>query len=225
MTDPTLLPKNPSDPVPERANGITISRRVLIMGAATLGVVLIIAAAGIGYAIGVGNASQASGPASAPEPTSRTSSAPAPPAPKSEPAVETFGFGETFTTGNVTLTVNSFEAVETIATTQGSPITPDADGQLFLLKMTYNNSKTQADLSCGKSDLYLQAFDTLEREMAPIFELSRIPGNPGCNDHLLQDTPHEWSYIFQSVAGASLLALSVTETDAYLEPVWVDLQQ
>lgn len=117
------------------------------------------------------------------------------------------------------------EAVESIETTEGSPITPDSGGQLFILGMTYSNSKSQADLSCGNTDLYLQAFDTLEREMAPVFELSRVPGNPGCNDHLLQDTPHEWNYIFQAISGAEPYALSVTETDKYLDPVWVNLQQ
>jgi hypothetical protein len=93
-----------------------------------------------------------------------------------------------------------------------------------LIKTTYSNSKTQADLSCGNTDLYLQIFDVAEREMAPVFETSRIPGNPGCNDHLLQGIPHEWNFAFQSVAGAVPHNMSVTETDKWLAPVWVDLQ-
>ena len=226
VTSPT---QNSSGAAPQKSDGITISRRMLILGAAVLLVILIAAAIGIGYAAGAGNSSNAGSSNAAPSPATQTSTAFATPMPTQPttvptPTPEPYGFGETVTTGNVTLTVNSIEAVDSIATTEGSPITPDAGGQLFLLKMTYSNSKTQADLSCGKTDLYLQAFDTLEREMAPVFELHRIPGNPGCNDHLLQNTPHEWSYIFQSVAGASPLALSVTETDKYLDAVWIDLQ-
>lgn len=32
-------------------------------------------------------------------------------------------------------------------------------------------------------------------------------------------------YRFQSVAGASPLSISVTETEKWLDPVWVDIQQ
>ena len=60
--------------------------------------------------------------------------------------------------------------------------------------------------------------------MAPNFDKDRIPGNPECNDHLLQDTPQEWNFALQSVAGAVPLAMSVTETDSWLDPVWIDLQ-
>jgi hypothetical protein len=222
--------ENTSGSAPQKPNGITISRRMLIVGATVLLVILVTAGIMIGYAAGVGSTSNAGNSNEDPSAASQTATAiatplPRQPTPTPTPTLNPYGFGETFTTGNVTLTVNSIEAVDSISTTQGSPITPDAGGQLFLLKMAYSNSKTQADLSCGNTDLYLQAFDTLEREMAPVFELSRIPGNPGCNDHLLQNTQHEWNYVFQSVAGASPLALSVTETDKYLDPVWVDLQQ
>lgn len=60
--------------------------------------------------------------------------------------------------------------------------------------------------------------------MAPVFENPRVRGNPGCNDHLLQDTPHESNIVFQSVAGATPLAISVTETDKWLDPVWIDVR-
>lgn len=223
MTDREQLSKSEQ---PD-SRGIAISRRALVIGAIGLLLVVAAGAVGIGYALGAGNSSTMVAVASSPavethEPP--TQAAVSTPTPEPEPAAETYGFGQPFVTGNVTLVVNSIEAVDSIETTEGSPIVPDEGGQLFLLRMTYSNSKTQADLSCGNTDLYLQAFDTLEREMAPVFELYRVPGNPGCNEHLLQDTPHEWNYVFQSVAGASPLALSVTETDKWLEPVWVDLQ-
>ena len=78
--------------------------------------------------------------------------------PPNTPAI--FNLGETFTTGTVTLTVHSIEAVSEVATTYGSPIVPDPGGQLFLIRTTYSNSKSQADLACGDSHLYIQVFDT-----------------------------------------------------------------
>jgi len=184
----------------------------------------------VGVLIGsadAGATNNASVPASAEPPTqaapapAATAQQPAAP-PESTPAI--FNLGETFTTGTVTLTVHSIEAVSEVATTYGSPIVPDPGGQLFLIRTTYSNSKSQADLACGDSHLYIQVFDTEEREMAPNFDKDRIPGNPECNDHLLQDTPQEWNFALQSVAGAVPLAMSVTETDSWLDPVWIDLQ-
>ena len=228
MSLPPQSSATSSDGLSKPANSIAISRRTLILGAAVLLVLVLAAALCVGFVVGAQNSSRSGEPATAnapvvttPESSSR-SAAPQTPAP--EPTAETFRLGDTFKTGDVTLTVNSIEAVDSIATTDGTPIMPDAGGQLFVLKMTYSNSMLQADLSCGFTDLYLQAFDTLEREMAAVFELYRIPGNPECNDHLLQNTPHEWTYIFQSVAGASPLALSVIEGENYLNPIWVDLQ-
>lgn len=214
MTEPVQQPPKPT--------GITISRSALMIAAAVLLVLLIGGAVAVGIAIGAASGNQ--GAPAAPPASSEDDVEPVQPAPAAEPEPDVFALGQTFTTGNVTLTVHSVEAVDSIATTQGSPITPDPGGQLFLVKMTYSNSKTQADLSCGNTDLYLQMFDSQEREMAPVFELYRIPGNPGCNDHLLQDTAHEWNYVFQSIAGAAPLAMSVTETDSWLDPVWVDVQ-
>lgn len=59
-----------------------------------------------------------------------------------------------------------------IATIDGSPLTPDAGGQLLLIKATYSNSRTHADRSCGNTDLYIQVFDTQERDGAGIREPS-----------------------------------------------------
>lgn len=140
------------------------------------------------------------------------------------PEPDAFKVGDTFTVGAVTLTIKSMEIVDSIATSQGEPITADAGGQLLRFQTTYSNSKNQADLSCGSSDLYTQVFDTQEREMAQVFETRRIPGNPGCNDQLLQDVPAEWTLVFQSVSGAKPLAMSVTETVNWLDPIWIDLQ-
>ena len=206
--------------------GITIPRGLLVGAGAVLIVLLIGIAMLVGVLIGSGGSKdpEAQQPSSATrQPSSRPPVA-SEPAPVAEPASTVYEVGDTFTTGNVTLTIHSVEVVDSIATTSGSPLTPDAGGQLVLIMMTYNNSKTQADLSCGNTDLYLQMFDTEEREMAPVFETARIPGNPGCNDHQLQGVSHEWNIAFQSVAGVVPLAMSVTETDKWLDPVWVDLQ-
>lgn len=217
MTESTPTPK-----------GVTVSRGVLIGGGAVLLALLVGVAVLVGIMIGGKDAPDAE-PSSAPttksEPAVAEPKATQPAPPPAEPEPETFRIGDTFTTGNVTLTIHSVEVTDSIATTDGSPLTPDSGGQLLLIKSTYSNSKTQADLSCGNTDLYIQVFDTEEREMAPVFETASIPGNPGCNDHLLQDTPHEWNFAFQSVAGALPLAISVTETEQWLDPVWVDIQQ
>jgi hypothetical protein len=145
-----------------------------------------------------------------------------PAAAQKQPTV--YKVGDTFTTGNVTLTVHSVEVLDKIPTTDGSPLTPDPGGQLVLIKTTYSNSKNQADLSCGNTDLYIQVFDSQQREMGPVFETARVGGNPGCNDHLLQTTPHEWNFVFQSVAGAKPIEMSITETDHNLDPVYVDIR-
>lgn len=207
--------------------GVTVSRGVLIAGGVVVIALLVVVAVLIGILIGSKEA-----PAAEPNSVSTTRSEPVAteqketqPAPApADPDPETFQIGDTFTTGNVTLTIHSVEVTNSIATTDGTSLTPDSGGQFLLIKTTYSNSTTQADLSCGNTDLYIQVFDTEEREMAQVFETARIPGNPSCNDHLLQDTPHEWNIAFQSVAGASPLAISVTETDKWLDPVWVDIQ-
>ncbi len=216
MSEPNPTPK-----------GVTIPRGALIGGGVVLVVLLIGVAVLVGIMIG-GNDAPAAEPSSAPTTSERPATEPKvsePAPPPAEPEPDTYGVGDTFTTGNVTLTIHSVEVTDSIATTEGSQLTPDEGGQLLLIKSTYSNSKTQADLSCGNTDLYIQVFDTEEREMAPVFETASIPGNLGCNDHLLQDTPHEWNIAFQSVAGASPLAISVTETDKWLDPVWVNIQQ
>jgi hypothetical protein len=142
---------------------------------------------------------------------SRAPSAPA------EPAVETYAIGDPVTVGPVTLTINSFEVVDTVQTNDGVPLTPDAGGQLVVFHTTYLNSKNQADLSCGSTDLYIQVYDEQGLEMAPVFETYRIPGNPECNAHQLQNQPREWTFVFQSVAGAKPTIVSLLETLSYTE--------
>lgn len=135
-----------------------------------------------------------------------------------------FKIGDTIKTGAVTMTIDSVEIVQSVATTSGEPLVPDSGGQLVLFKTTYTNDVDQADLSCGNTDLYIQVFDTQKREMAPVFETYRIPGNPDCNHHLLQGVPAQWNFVFQSVAGAKLSTMSITETLSHLDPVLIELQ-
>lgn len=146
---------------------------------------------------------------------------PEPPA-ESEPVI--YELGETFTVGSATITVHSMEVTDSIPGTYGGPITPDPGGQLVFFKTTYSNNKYQVDLSCSGADLYIQVWDEQEREMAPVFENDRIAGNPGCNEWLLQDTPHEWNFVFQSVEGAKPYLMSFTETIDWTEPVWIALR-
>lgn len=206
--------------------GIVVPRNVFVAGIAVLALLLVGGAILVGILIGSegGNSPAASTKPSEGAHATPVAPVPTQPAPAPEPEMEVYSVGETFATGNVTLTIHSVEVVDSVATTSGPPLTPDSGGQLVLFRTTYSNSKTQADLSCGNTDLYVQVFDTQEREMAPVFETPRIPGNPGCNDHLLQGVAHEWNFVFQSVAGAVPLTMSVTETDKWLNPVWVDLQ-
>jgi hypothetical protein len=230
MSGPEQAPEKPSNTHRSSSGGIVVSRRTLIISGVVVLVLLLGSALAVGFAFGGtgANAPREESPVSSTAPSRSPSAPPAqtatPQTQAPEPVAQTFRLGDTIETGDITLTVNSMEVVDSVATTDGVPITPDAGGQLVVLKMIYSNSKLQADLSCGSTDLYLQAFDTLEREMAPVFELYRVPGNPACNDYLLQDTPHEWTYIFQSVAGATPLALSVTAGQDYANPTWIDLQ-
>lgn len=220
----------PSGPAPQ---SVPVHKGLLI-GAMALVVLLLLSVVGLVLALVASQgevvvakaaASAALERAEAPAPTSPDATAT--PSPEPEPEEETenvYGLGETFTVGAVTLTVHSVEPVDIVETTEGEPIVADAGGQLFMMKSTYSNAKKQADLSCGSADLYLQMVDSEEREISQVFESYRIPGNPGCNEQLLQDTPREWSLVFQGLAGATPLGMIVDETITYPESAVVRFQ-
>lgn len=192
MSEPSPTPK-----------GVTIPRGALIGGGVVLVVLLIGVAVLVGIMIG-GNDAPAAEPSSAPTTSERPTtepkvSEPAPPPAESEP--DTYRVGDTFTTGNVTLTIHSVEVTGSIATTDGSQLTPDAGGQLLLIKSTYSNSKTQADLSCGNTDLYIQVFDTEEREMAPVFDPPVSPETLAATTTFCKTRPTNGTSLFSPSPG------------------------
>ena len=197
-------------------NAVTIPRGALI-GIAAGAAILLVA---IGVLIGALLSSKETPTEPTPTRASSTPSKQPPslePSAPAEPAVDTYAIGDPVTVGPVTLTINSFEVVDTVQTNDGVPLTPDAGGQLVVFHTTYVNSKNQADLSCGNTDLYIQVYDEQGLEMAPVFETYRIPGNPECNAHQLQNQPREWTFVFQSVAGAKPTIVSLLETLSYTE--------
>jgi hypothetical protein len=225
-----LVTNQPPAPASAGKHRVEVSRSLVIVAVGVIVVLLALIAILIG---GLAQALQASDDGtrnsvmSTTQPSEAAASPTAPPVQPETSPTDTpliYDVGQTYTVGNVTMTVNSVEVLNSVTTTSGAPLTPDAGGQLVLFKTTYSNSKNQADLSCGDTGLYLQAFDVEGKEMAPVFENSRIPGNPGCNDYLLQNISHEWNFVFQSVAGAVPNALSVTETDTYADPTFVRLR-
>lgn len=220
MTDHT-----PDSTTPQKQRA-EVSRKLIIIAASVVVVLLAVIAILVGGLVQASREANNTAP-SALQPSEAAKPAPQPVQPQISPTLAPliYDVGQAFTVGNVTMTVNSVEVLDSVATNSGAPLTPDAGGQLVLFKTTYSNSNDQADLSCGDTGLYLQVFDVEGKEMAPVFENPRIPGNPECNDYLLQGVSHEWNFVFQSVAGATPNALSITETDTYSDPTFVQLRQ
>ena len=126
--------------------------------------------------------------------------------------------------GTATLTVNSSEIVDHIDVVSGDPLVPVAGGELVLFRTSYRNTQNAVDLSCSGGDLYIQVFDEKNREMAPIFETYRIPGNQGCNDHLLQGTTVDWNWAVQGLVGAVPTRMEVTDSLTFGKPTVIRLQ-
>lgn len=105
--------------------------------------------------------------------------------------------------------------------TQGAPIVAGQGEQLVLVKTSFVNSGSDlVDLSCsGPYSAYIQGWDDAGREMAPVFETSRIAGNPECNSQLLQGQAHEWNLAYRAIAGSTPLGLSITDTRDYVSIV------
>lgn len=133
--------------------------------------------------------------------------------------------GEPATIAGSTLTVTSFEIVNEVPTVSGDPLVAGSGEQLVLFHTHYVNGSTQtADLSCsGAPDWYIEVLDTEQREMAPVFETYRIPGNPECNYQLLSGQESDWTFAYRQVEGATPMALQITETQTYDGFVLIDL--
>lgn len=151
------------------------------------------------------------------EPTAESTPTPTPtPTPTRVPG--TYMLGETAEefAGGV-LTLKSIEVVQEVATTDGVPITA-AEGEQLVVFHTHfvNNSNGTVDLSCaGVLTWYVQVFDTEQRELAPVFETYRIPGNPECNYQLLSGQESDWNFVFRGIAGATPRVLQITDTRTY----------
>lgn len=172
----------------------------------------------VGVVIGSAAFKVGSAPVSANSPTAEPLEAPAavvpaPAAVVTQPPVVN-KIGDAVVNFGVTLTVHSIGAMATVPTTSGAPITGEPGTQLYLIKTTFlNNTKVPVDLSC-MSPLWLNIYDTNGRKLAPVFETYRIAGNPECNYQLVQGLSHEWNFVYNGVAGATLDKLTFLDTDA-----------
>lgn len=83
--------------------------------------------------------------------------------------------------------------------------------------MQYENlGREGVDLSCsGLNDLYFTAYDSEMREMAPLFETNRIPGNQECNEDLLSGQSAGWNEAYRMVDDGEPLAFEIAATSDF----------
>lgn len=159
-------------------------------------------------------------PSAAPETTAPAETSPPPPDAEPTPTPTptrlpgTYMLGETSEefAGGI-LTVQSVEVVQEIATTEGAPLTAAEGEQLVLFRTHFvNTGNGTVDLSCsGVHEWYVQVFDTERRELAPVFETYRIPGNQECNHELLSGQEADWVFAFRGIAGATPRVLQISD--------------
>lgn len=111
------------------------------------------------------------------------------------------------------LTLNEVEVVKEIPTVDGEPLRAAAGEQLVLFRTRFVNTGTlTVDLSCaGVPDWYVQVFDTERRELAPVFDTYRIPGNQECNHQLLSGQEADWNFA-RGIEGSTPRVLQITES-------------
>lgn len=84
----------------------------------------------------------------------------------------------------------------------------------MLVKSTYTVTGPNAvDITCGNYDIFVQAYDSDDRQMAPLFEEPRIPGNPGCNEKVVSGQTVEWNFAYSAPAGGTPFYLVVIDTN------------
>lgn len=189
-----------------------------------------VAAVAVTLLAGCGGAStQAStGEALSPSPTVDASPEPSqPPTPTPTPTKDPrlFAIGEPVEFAQMVLTLNSFEVLQQIPTTDGVPMTAAAGEQLVLFHTHFVNKSTETvDLSCsGATSAFIEVLDTAKNKMAAVFDTYRIPGNPKCNYELLPGQEHDWNFAFRGIAGSTPMALTITDTRTYKDFVAVNL--
>ena len=143
--------------------------------------------------------------------------APITPESSSTPTPEILPLNTQFVVAGATMTVTGAEVLQRIATVDGSTLAAEPGQQLVLVHTTYTVSGSAVvDLSCAGGDgTYIKAYDTDGNEMAPIFETSSIPGNPGCNEYLPHGATHTWNFAFTAAAGTKPAGLSITDSNTF----------
>lgn len=148
------------------------------------------------------------------------------PEPISTPTPEILPLNTQFVVAGATMTVTGAEVLQSIPAVDGTTLVADPGQQLVLVHTTYTVSGSAAvDLSCAGGDgTYIKAYDTDGNEMAPIFETSSIPGNPGCNEYLSHGTTHTWNFAFTAAAGTTPAGLSITDSNTFDTTVLASLR-
>ncbi|WP_333811127.1 hypothetical protein [Timonella senegalensis] len=129
--------------------------------------------------------------------------------------------GKTVTFEGMTLTVKSAKVLDALPQAEGGPVKAEPGEQFVLVKTEFvNNSQQLVDLSCsGMPTVYMQGWDTENREMARVFEDYKLKGNPECNKNLLQGQSHSWSFAFRTVEGAVPSHLSLMNSTSFDDAV------
>ncbi|WP_433952870.1 hypothetical protein [Curtobacterium flaccumfaciens] len=225
---------------PRLSTGVTLSKRTLLIISAVAVVVLLALAGTIG-ALAFNNGGRLSSAtvstsaeaAAIDEEAANASSepndevlAPITPESSSTPTPEILPLNTQFVIAGATMTVTGAEVLQSIATVDGSTLAAEPGQQLVLVHTTYTVSGSAAvDLSCAGGDgTYIKAYDTDGNEMAPIFETSSIPGNPGCNEYLPHGATHTWNFAFTAAAGTKPAGLSIADSNTFGTTVLASLR-
>lgn len=142
-----------------------------------------------------------------------------------EPPFTVYEIGERFEFAESGLTVTEVTVGSLIATTDGTALEAAEGEQLILVKSRYENlGGSSVDLSCsGPLDLYIVAHDTEGREMEPVYDTHRIPGNQPCNQGLLSGQEADWNFAYRAIEGGEPMALEIVDTRNFADAVVVNL--
>lgn len=131
---------------------------------------------------------------------------------------DVFQIGETISTDDMEITVNSIESVDTTQGNNGETLRPSVDGRkLLLVHTTFTNKGTDSlDLTCaGLPNWYIEAFDTSNNKLAAFEGSYNIPGNPECNAQLLNGETTNWTMGFEMPSTSIPGYLTFTDTSSF----------
>lgn len=220
-TDETPRESGPQTPSTPATSSTRTRPRWLLPAVAAAAVVAVLGIGAAVWAAGQVAGDDVAAPTTSamPETTPAQPSSPPPAetpvaAPEPTPDFEVVDLGQPLVSNSFTWTINSAEVVDRIETTSGGPIEPAPGTQLVLVKSTYTVTGSSAvDITCGNYDIFIQGFDSDDREMARLFEEPRIPGNPGCNDQLVSGQTAEWNFAYSAPTGGTPFYIVVTDTN------------